>query len=279
MDRLARTASIIALSCALTACGGGGSGSLPDSDSGQSPPPRIDFSADPTSIESGQTSWLSWSTQDATSCSSSDGWSGSRPTSGSYRTPALSSSTTYSLSCNGPGGGALARVTVSVVAANAPSVQLSASPRGVASGEQTTLSWTTRNVTSCTASGGWSGDRSTSGSVSVGPLSGDTTYRLNCSGPGGSAVAMTTVSYRVAQLSWTAPTENVDGTPLTDLAGYRVHWGTARRNYSQSTRLDGANNRQYAINLAPGTWYFAVTAVNAAGEESAYSGEVSKTVY
>jgi hypothetical protein len=90
---------------------------------------------------------------------------------------------------------------------------------------------------------------------------------------------MTTVSYRVAQLSWTAPTENVDGTPLTDLAGYRVHWGTARRNYSQNARIDGASNRQYAVTLSPGTWYFAVTAVNAAGEESAYSGEVSKTVY
>jgi hypothetical protein len=89
---------------------------------------------------------------------------------------------------------------------------------------------------------------------------------------------MTTVSYRVAQLSWTAPTQNVDGTALTDLAGYRVYWGTARRNYSQNERLDGADTRQHSINLAPGTWYFAVTAVNEAGEESAYSGEVSKTV-
>ncbi|NJN52218.1 MAG: hypothetical protein HC809_11070 [Gammaproteobacteria bacterium] len=64
---------------------------------------------------------------------------------------------------------------------------------------------------------------------------------------------------------------------MTDLTGYRVHWGTASRSYSQSTPVNGAANTQHQVTLGAGTWYFAVTAI-AGGVESAYSGEVSKTV-
>jgi len=170
-------------------------------------------------------------------------------------------------------------ITVQVVDANAPQVQLSASPASVAPGQQSTLTWSSQNVTSCTASGGWSGGKATSGNEVVDPIQSDTNYNLSCSGPGGNAVAMTTVTVNIARLSWTAPTENVDGTALTDLAGYTVHWGTGSRSYSQTAELNGANSTQYQVNdLASGTWYFAVTARNAAGAESAYSGEVSKTV-
>jgi hypothetical protein len=112
----------------------------------------------------------------------------------------------------------------------------------------------------------------------VGPLQNDTTYTLNCTGTGGSAVAMTTVSVRIARLSWEAPTQNVDGSALTDLAGYRVFWGTSPRNYTQNALVNGPGATSYDVALSAGTWYFAVKARNAAGEESAYSGEVTKSV-
>jgi hypothetical protein len=143
----------------------------------------------------------------------------------------------------------------------------------------TTLTWSSNNATTCAASGGWSGAKALSGSQVVGPLSEDTTYRLKCSGTGGNATAITTVSVRIAQLSWEAPTQNSDGSPLTDLAGYRVYWGTSSRSYSGNATVNGAGTTSYTVqNLAAGTWYFTVTARNENGVESAYSSEESKTI-
>jgi hypothetical protein len=70
----------------------------------------------------------------------------------------------------------------------------------------------------------------------------------------------------------------MDGTDLTNLAGYKLHYGTGSRSYSQTVTINDPDTTSWVVSLAPGTWYFAITAVNNAGQESAYSGEVSKTV-
>jgi len=49
----------------------------------------------------------------------------------------------------------------------------------------TTLNWSVANATTCTASGGWSGARATSGSVSTGNLASLTTFTLSCTGLNG----------------------------------------------------------------------------------------------
>jgi hypothetical protein len=81
-----------------------------------------------------------------------------------------------------------------------------------------------------------------------------------------------------ATLSWDAPTTNADGTPLTDLAGYKVYYGTASGIYSQNK--DVGNVTTYTVtNLTDGlTYYFAVTAYDTSMNESGYSNEVSKTI-
>ena len=81
-----------------------------------------------------------------------------------------------------------------------------------------------------------------------------------------------------ATLSWDAPTTNADGTPLTDLAGYKVYYGTASHTYSQN--IDVNNVTTYTVNnLTDGTTYFfTVTAYDTGSNESAYSNEVSKTI-
>lgn len=56
------------------------------------------------------------------------------------------------------------------------------------------LTWSTTNATSCSASGAWSGSKSTSGSETTAALSASATYMLNCTGTGGSASGGTTVS-------------------------------------------------------------------------------------
>ena len=89
---------------------------------------------------------------------------------------------------------------------------------------------------------------------------------------------MTTVSLRAADLEWVAPTQNTDGSPLSDLGGFKLQWGPTSRHYTKSANLTGANTTTYRALLDPGTWYFSVIAVNEAGQESAPSNEVSKTV-
>ncbi len=275
-----RSVFFASLALVVSACGGGSGGgsSTPDSGGGQSPP-TVSLSANPTSVTSGGTTTLSWSTTNADTCTASGGWSGSRSVNGSAQSGALSATTTFTLSCNGPGGGAVARATVSTTAGASPSVQLTANPPGVAPGGTTSLSWTATNVTSCTASGGWSGVKALTGSETSSAINADQTYQLSCTGTNGNAVSMTTVTLRNAALTWTAPTKNVDGSALTNLSGYKVYWGTASRSYSQNANITGAGTTTYTTGLSPGTWYFAISALDATGAESAKSNEVSKTVF
>jgi len=75
-----------------------------------------------------------------------------------------------------------------------PTVMLTASPESVASGEVSTLTWSSTEATSCTASGGWSGARAISGAESTGALASTTTYTVTADGAGGSASASVTVT-------------------------------------------------------------------------------------
>lgn len=80
-----------------------------------------------------------------------------------------------------------------------------------------------------------------------------------------------------ADLSWTAPTTNTDGTTLTDLAGFKVYYGTSSGNYGAP--VDIGNQTSYTVaGLGSGTYYFSVTAYNSSGNESTISNEGSKTI-
>ena len=76
----------------------------------------------------------------------------------------------------------------------APTVTISANPISIISGGTSTLSWTSTNATSCTASGAWSGTQATSGSQSTGNLTTTATYSLTCTGAGGSTSQSATVT-------------------------------------------------------------------------------------
>jgi len=80
-------------------------------------------------------------------------------------------------------------------------------------------------------------------------------------------------------LTWTPPTQNVDGSPLTDLAGYRIYWGTAQGEYTNSASISNPGLTSYVVEqLTPATWYFATTALNGQGIESAFSNVAQKTI-
>ncbi len=80
-------------------------------------------------------------------------------------------------------------------------------------------------------------------------------------------------------VSWEAPTDNVDGTVLTNLKGYKLYYGEAPRDYSSMIQVSNPGLTTYFIeNLSPGRYYFAVTAYNSLGEESNFSPEISSIV-
>ena len=92
-------------------------------------------------------------------------------------------------------------------------------------------------------------------------------------------ITVSEVANGSATLSWTPPTRNTNGSQLTNLAGYRIYYGTSAGALSRSVQIANAGLARYVIsNLAPATWYFAVCAYNSAGVESAQSNMASKTV-
>ena len=74
-------------------------------------------------------------------------------------------------------------------------------------------------------------------------------------------------------LTWEAPTMNNDGTALTDIAGYKLYYGQASRQYTSTVNV-GAQTSYHLTDLQDGrTYYFAVTAYDSSGKESTFSPE------
>jgi hypothetical protein len=87
------------------------------------------------------------------------------------------------------------------------------------------------------------------------------------------------VAFGSATLTWLPPTTRTDGSPLTNLAGYRVRWGTTSGSYPNSVRLTNPGLTSYVVqNLAPATYYFVVAAFDSNGVESSNSNVAQKTI-
>jgi hypothetical protein len=246
------------------------------------PAPTVTISASPSSVTSGRSSTLTWSATNATACSAAGAWSGTKAMSGSQGTAALSAGASYQLTCTGAGGSATHTATVSVTN-SIPTVDLAASPGTVQTGANTTLTWSSTNATSCTASGGWLGSRATSGSSTTGALNTTTTYALACTGAGGTANKTATVTVgavvngSTAIVSWEAPTTNTDGTPVTPLSGYTIYYGTSPSALSHSIPASATATSYEITGLTPGPWYFAIAANAKVGTKSATSNIGSET--
>jgi hypothetical protein len=82
-----------------------------------------------------------------------------------------------------------------------------------------------------------------------------------------------------ATLSWDAPTQRVDGSPLTNLAGFKLYYGTSANSLTNVIQVADPGARSRVIeNLTAGTWYFAASAYDQTGMESARSNVASKTI-
>ena len=93
------------------------------------------------------------------------------------------------------------------------------------------------------------------------------------------SVTVNSIGLGSATLTWQPPTQNEDSTPLTDLAGYNIYWGTTPGSYSNSVTVNNPGLTTFVVdNLAPGTYEFVATAFNTSGVESQFSNSASKTV-
>jgi len=102
---------------------------------------------------------------------------------------------------------------------------------------------------------------------------------IDISGDGRSNDGPPVSEARAAALSWEPPTERADGTPLTDLASYRVYWSTSPDDFANSVTISNPGITSYLIEqLTPATWYFAATAFASAGFESRFSNIAAKVV-
>jgi chitodextrinase len=298
--------------------------------------PTVTISALPTSVTSGGSTVVTWSSTSATSCTASGSWSGSKATSGSQTFTNLTTSQTYTLTCSGKSksGSATQSATVTVTGAPAdttapsaptslagsatsqtqinltwtastdnvgvtgyrvfrngtqvgtptvtsysdsgltastaytytvkaidaagnlsaasnstsittlapvPTVTITASPTSVTSGSGSTITWSSTNATTCTASGAWSGTKATSGTQAFTNLTVNQTYTLQCTGTGGSATQSASVTV-TAPVDTTPPTVTITG-PVSSLPS-----GTTQTTLTATT--NEAATCRYSTNAA-----------------------------
>ena len=225
------------------------------------PAPTATFSAAPTTINSGQSSTLTWSTTNATSVSIDNGV-GSKPASGTANvSPATT--TTYTLTATGPGGTTTKTATVTVNQPP-PTISFSASPSTIGSGQSSSLIWNTTNATSVTIDNGV-GSQPVSGSTSVHPTV-TTTYTLTATGSGGTLTAQATVTVSSGpSITFTASPASVGaGQPST------LTWSTTNATSVSIDNGIGAKPTSGSVQVTPTiTTTYALTAIGPGGTSSA----------
>jgi hypothetical protein len=169
------------------------------------PSPTVSLSASPMNVEEGATSTLTWSSTNANTCLASDGWSGTQSLSGNMNVT-LNATTTYTLACGNGMATDTKSVTVNAIPTPVPTptLTLNASPLAIIAGATSTLTWSSADSDSCTASNGWSGAMATSGNEIVSPLA-TTTYSLSCVGGGGATSSAVTIGVTPTS----SPTQNI----------------------------------------------------------------------
>ena len=93
------------------------------------------------------------------------------------------------------------------------------------------------------------------------------------------SIAVTQISTGMVTVNWSIPTQNTNGTPLVNLAGFRIYYGTSANNLSQNRQIENPSVSSYVLpNLAPGTWYIGISDYTATGIESSLSNIASTTI-
>jgi hypothetical protein len=133
----------------------------------------------------------------------------------------------------------------------------------------------------------WTSFDPSTGTLAGTPLTADVgSYSVTIRASAGSLQASLPFTVNVVQVttgratvSWVPPLHRTDGTPLQNLAGFRVYYGTQPAALADVIHIGTPGATSVVVeNLTPGTWYFATTAIDASGLESARSAIASKRI-
>jgi len=188
---------LCSLILALAACGGllgCASGYSSNSPSGKGAVPAItSFTANPTSMNSGASSTLSWAATDATSIAITPGTFTSTLANGSTNV-SPTTTTTYTLTATNAAGSVTSTASVTINGTSKPTIDsFSANPTSITSGSSSTLSWTTTGATNIAIRPGTFTSSSATGSTSVSPTA-TTTYMLTATNANGSTTTTAAVT-------------------------------------------------------------------------------------
>ena len=222
---------------AFAGLAGGCSGVLSNSSSGKGSVPTItSFMADPTSIDSGTSSTLSWAATGATSIAIMPGTFTSTSANGSTSV-SPTATTTYTLHATNAAGSTASTVTVTVKTGSKPTIgSFTASPTGITSGSSSTLSWAATGATSIAITPGTFTSTSASGSTRVSPTA-TTTYTLTATNASGS----TTSTAQVAVIA--------SGSPLA-ITTSSCPSGTQGAAYAGCTIVASGGSPPYAFSVS-----------------------------
>jgi len=234
-----------------------------------------------TSVAVGGSTTLTWSSIYATSCTASGSWSGTTATSGSQIVTITGTGTnTYTLTCTNAFG-TTAASSVNLTDVPPPAPVLTSSTSSITLGGSPTITWSSVNATSCTASGAWSGSLGTSGSQAVTPSAAGTgTYTLVCSNAAGiSAASSVTLTANLAVPA--APTLTLGATSIDDNTTTTISWSSVNATSctpsgnALTTALGSwvgtlATSGTYSLTpITVGTYTFSLTCSNGAGASPA----------
>jgi hypothetical protein len=218
----------------LVGCGSTSSSSPPGKGSA---PTITSFTADPTSVNSGTSSILSWAAADATSIGITPGTFTSASASGST-SMSPTATTTYTLTATNAAGSTTSTLTVTVNAASKPMPTINsftASPTSITSGSSSTLGWATTGATSLAITPGTFTSTTANGSTSVSPTA-TTTYTLTATNASGSSTS-------TAKVAVTAP-----GGPL-EIATTSCPSGTQGAAYAGCTIVASGGSPPYTYSV------------------------------
>ena len=303
-----RRFAVVALACALAACNGSGKSKSVSGEPSASvnAPPTIS-GAPPTSIAAGQAYAFQPTAADADgqaltfSIANKPSWATFSTSTGRLAgTPTSAQAGTYAnisiTVSDGVAQAALGPFNISVQAAANRAPSISGTPAtSITTGQTYSFQPTASDPDGQTLTysivnrPAWASFSNTTGRLTGTPSSAQTgTFAgiVITVSDGTASASLPTFSITVsapttgtATLRWTPPTQNEDGTPIENLAGYRVYYGTSTSNLNQVLTIPGASITSARIeNLSPATWYFALKAYNTANVESSFSNIASKTI-
>ena len=214
------------------------------------------------SIPFGSSTTLTWSTLDASSCTAAANpatnfTSPAAPaTSGSLTvTPAAAGATVYTFTCTGAAGASASNSVTLLATSGTPAVAptLALASTSVEVGKPTTITWSSANATSCTASGSWSGTLASSGSQTITPaIVGTETFTLICTNLGGpSAAVSVSLNATAALVKPPAPTLTLGASSVHADTTTSLTWSSAGATSCTASGNANANQAGWEGTQAP----------------------------